>query len=63
MTTNFTGTGSYSEHEVCELPSDVTITGSHFAGTPVATCDACDYRCVYWDCVCELDHECKTASA
>ena len=46
-------------HESCAIPSS-TITTGYFGwgGEYIAKCSTCSYVCAYWDCVCELDHEC-----
>jgi hypothetical protein len=28
-------------------------------GFAMATCDGCSIRVGYWDCACELDHDCR----
>ena len=43
------------------LPDGVEITRTHFTGQPLAVCYRCDdFRCAYWECPCELVHECTT---
>lgn len=48
--------------EVCcenpVLPKGIS-TGYGLFGGFRAICDNCDYVCVYWDCVCELAHDCE----
>lgn len=42
------------------LPNGVEITRSRFTGQAVAVCYLCeDFRSVYWECPCELVHECE----
>lgn len=43
------------------LPKGVNTYHSLFGGY-VASCDNCDYVCVYWECACELAHECKAVN-
>lgn len=45
----------------CEmpLPSGVTVGFSHFAGTFRAVCDRCSFMSVYWECACDLRHDCS----
>lgn len=38
-----------------KLPNGVNVT----YGTAIATCSYCSYRCAYWECACELVHECN----
>lgn len=40
-------------------PDSVTISRAHFTGAAVATCSACSFTCAYWECACELVHECE----
>jgi hypothetical protein len=46
----------------CTLPDGVRVYNSRMAGNLVATCDACGYLWGYWDCVCELTHECEVTA-
>ena len=46
------------EWECCEnpkLPDGISVS----FGFGMASCDKCSYRCGYWDCACELEHDCK----
>jgi hypothetical protein len=45
-------------HEGHVAPDSVSTGYTHFSGAYVATCNLCDYVCAYWDCPCELEHEC-----
>ena len=50
----------YEEEELCcetKLPETMSVSAS---GT-MATCWACGYRCGYWECACELEHDCEEA--
>lgn len=38
-----------------ELPDGITLA----FGTAFATCYLCGYKCAYWECACELIHECN----
>jgi len=42
-----------------ELQYSVKIHTAHLGGHAVATCSECDFTCVYWDCACDLVHECE----
>jgi hypothetical protein len=45
------------EEETCcgaSLPDGVSVS----FGFAVATCSRCSYRCAYWECACELRHDC-----
>jgi hypothetical protein len=46
--------------DVCTepLPDGVRVYRSHMAGNLVASCDRCGYVCGYWECGCELAHDC-----
>lgn len=37
------------------LPHGVNIS----RGTAFATCDFCSFKCAYWECACELVHDCE----
>jgi hypothetical protein len=37
------------------LPDGITIS----RGSAIASCGFCGYRCAYWECACELVHECN----
>jgi hypothetical protein len=41
------------------LPNGIVLTSARFTGNPIAQCEFCAYRCAYWECHCELEHECK----
>jgi hypothetical protein len=46
------------------LPVPDTVRASHGAfGTYAARCSACSYVCAYWDCACELVHDCDVWQA
>ena len=40
------------------LPSGVVVGFSRFGGSYVASCENCGFVCAYWDCACELAHDC-----
>lgn len=43
------------------LPDGVEIVRARFTGQSIAVCYRCDeFRCAYWECPCELVHECTT---
>jgi hypothetical protein len=39
-------------------PLSISTGYSQFGGAYIATCALCDYVCAYWDCACELEHDC-----
>lgn len=41
------------------LPIGITLTSARFTGNPIAECEFCEYRCAYWECPCELEHNCE----
>ena len=45
-------------NEGCVAPDSISTGHAHFSGAYVATCNLCDYVCAYWDCACELEHDC-----
>ena len=50
------------EHEdICAepMPEGISIHRTILAGNLVATCKHCDYVCAYWECACELVHDCE----
>lgn len=51
----------YDDHE-CERPESVRLYHSRLGGNLVATCDVCGSVWAYWDCVCELAHECEVVA-
>lgn len=40
------------------LPAKVYIT-QNMSGMPIANCRFCSYACAYWECACELEHDCE----
>ena len=45
------------DEDVCcdsKLPKTISLT----YGTAIASCSKCSYRCAYWECACELEHDC-----
>jgi hypothetical protein len=47
-------------HEAqCEPLKKITFTSGYLSGQPVAACKKCQYKCVYWECNCDLRHDCK----
>lgn len=42
---------------VCETPLPENMSVAH--GTAMASCSNCSYRCAYWECACELEHDCE----
>lgn len=45
-------------HEDCTVPAGVMVTSARWTGAPLAVCAWCDWRCGYWDCACDLAHDC-----
>ena len=43
--------------DVCKsvLPDGVSVSFGH----AIATCERCSFRCAYWECACELRHDCS----
>jgi hypothetical protein len=41
-----------------DLPNGMSYGVSRLGGGLVATCANCSFVCAYWDCVCELVHDC-----
>ena len=41
-----------------QLPEGIS-TGYGLFGDFIAKCENCDYVCAYWECPCELVHECN----
>ena len=48
------------EEERCTQtpPESVEFDCARFTGNPVARCTQCEFVCVYWECNCELFHDC-----
>jgi hypothetical protein len=40
-----------------EMPKSVTASYKTFGGY-TATCSKCNFVCGYWECACELQHDC-----
>lgn len=49
------------EYYCCDskTPSGMTVYYSHFGGNLVAECDSCTTIWGYWECACELVHDCQ----
>lgn len=47
--------------ETCEaeLRAGITISNAWITGQPVAECAGCKFTAVYWECACDLEHECE----
>ena len=41
-----------------QMPKGMSAGYGLFGGY-VATCENCKYVCGYWECACELNHDCK----
>jgi hypothetical protein len=44
--------------ENAQMPKGMKAGHGLFGGY-VATCENCNYVCGYWECACELVHDCK----
>ena len=42
-----------------KTPNGMTIYHSHFGGNLVAECNSCTTIWGYWECACELVHDCQ----
>lgn len=40
------------------LPDGVSVGFSQFSGTYRAVCERCSFVSAYWECPCELRHDC-----
>lgn len=49
------------EEDVCQedYPDTFTFYTTRMAGNPVAQCLKCDYKAAYWECACDLIHDCE----
>jgi hypothetical protein len=49
------------DDECCGTPAPESIVfeRAHFTGTSVASCTACSFQAVAWQCGCELAHDCE----
>jgi len=49
-------------YEVCTEPAPESIEfyNTRITGTGVASCKNCSFTCVYWECACELSHDCES---
>lgn len=50
------------EEDVCcdsPTPKGIYFYSAHMTGGAVAQCHNCTFTCVYWECDCELEHNCK----
>jgi hypothetical protein len=46
--------------EECEtVIKKITLTNGYLSGQLMATCKKCDYKSAYWECNCDLRHNCK----
>lgn len=45
-----------------DLPNGVSVGRSWFGGQVVARCAYCGFSAVYFDCACELVHDCEGAN-
>lgn len=49
---------------VCDpVPAGVSVGRSRLAGTLLAECAVCGWRCAYWECACDLAHDCDGGAA
>lgn len=50
----------YCEHEnECEPPKNITFGTARWSGEGRAYCKKCDYVSGYWECGCDLEHDCE----
>lgn len=45
-------------HDGHRTPVSMSFGRSHLGGNPVAECSRCAFVSVYWECGCELAHDC-----
>ena len=45
-----------------DLPNGVSVGKAWLTGQFVATCAHSGFVCAYWDCPCELSHDCEGAN-
>lgn len=45
-------------HRDCVAPDTIATGVFGWAGDYIAKCSQCSYVCAYWECACELDHDC-----
>ena len=43
----------------CRLPRHINISQSRITGNLAAECQRCYFRASYWDCACDLGHDCE----
>ena len=47
-------------HEAeCEPLKKITFTNGYLSGQLMATCKKCNFKCPYWECNCDLVHDCE----
>lgn len=51
------------DHCDAPIPDGMTVTVSRITGDVSAVCDRCGWRCFYWDCGCDLAHDCTAGAA
>lgn len=42
-----------------ELPKSVYFSNTRITGASIAECSACGFKSAYWECACDLVHECQ----
>lgn len=49
------------EEDICDnpMPKNMSAYYAHLSGAYVASCDNCKYVSAYWECACELMHDCE----
>ena len=49
------------DYDVCTepLPDGMRVYRTRLAGNLVAECERCDKVFAYWECACELAHDCE----
>ena len=43
----------------CDTPEKIYFNRAWFSGEGRAYCHACQFVSAYWECGCELEHDCK----
>lgn len=42
-----------------ELPKSVYFSNTRITGASIAECSACGFKSAYWECACDLIHDCE----
>jgi hypothetical protein len=51
----------YEDEETCQelVPAKIRIYSAHFTGATVAECKRCNFLSAYFECACDLEHNCN----